>query len=111
MSRPLLCLQPRLSWLIAGLSLLLADPASAQLANLSTIHVPREGDYVARDFRFHSGETLPQLRLHYLSFGKPVRDAAGRTSNAVLILHGTGGSGRQFLQKQFADVLFGPGQP
>lgn len=77
---------------------------------MSSIHVPQEGDYISHDFHFHSGEVLPELRLHYMTFGKPARDASGRVTNAVLILHGTGGSGRQFLQPQFADVLFGPGQ-
>jgi len=77
---------------------------------VSSIHVPQEGDYISHDFHFHSGEVLPELRLHYMTFGKPARDASGRVTNAVLILHGTGGSGRQFLQPQFADVLFGPGQ-
>jgi homoserine O-acetyltransferase/O-succinyltransferase len=71
---------------------------------------PTEGDYIAHDFHFKSGETLPELRLHYLTFGKPVKDASGKVTNAVLILHGTGGSGRQFLAPQFADVLFGPGE-
>ena len=71
---------------------------------------PTEGDYVIHEFHFNSGETLPELRLHYLTFGKPNRDASGKVTNAVLILHGTGGSGRQFLAPQFADVLFGPGQ-
>lgn len=71
---------------------------------------PVEGDFVARDFRFQSGETLAELRLHYTTLGKPARDTQGRVTNAVLILHGTGGSGRQFLQPQFAGVLFGPGQ-
>lgn len=69
-----------------------------------------EGDYVARDFHFHSGETLAELRLHYQTLGKPARDSRGRVTNAVLILHGTSGSGRQFLAPQFAGVLFGPGQ-
>jgi homoserine O-acetyltransferase len=69
-----------------------------------------EGDFVIHNFQFHSGETLPELRLHYTTLGKPVRDAAGHTTNAVLILHGTGGTGQQFLQPQFAGVLFGPGQ-
>jgi homoserine O-acetyltransferase/O-succinyltransferase len=73
--------------------------------------VPAEGDYIAHDFHFKSGETLPELRLHYLTFGKPERDAAGKVTNAVLILHGTGGSGRQFLAPQFADTLFGAGEP
>jgi homoserine O-acetyltransferase/O-succinyltransferase len=70
-----------------------------------------EGDYTMRDFVFRSGEKLPELRLHYLTLGKPVKDARGRTTNAVLILHGTGGTGRQFLAPQFAGVLFGPGAP
>ncbi|MGB2621513.1 MAG: alpha/beta fold hydrolase [Candidatus Acidiferrum sp.] len=69
-----------------------------------------EGDFVIHNFHFRSGESLPELRLHYTTLGKPVRDAAGRTTNAVLILHGTGGTGHQFLQPQFAGVLFGPGQ-
>lgn len=71
---------------------------------------PQESDYVLRDFHFKSGETLPELRMHYMTLGKPVRDGHGRVTNAVLILHGTGGSGRQFLAPQFADVLFGPDQ-
>jgi len=69
-----------------------------------------EGDYVSHDFHFKTGETLPELRLHYMTFGKAERDSSGKVTNAVLILHGTGGSGRQFLAPQFADVLFGPGQ-
>jgi homoserine O-acetyltransferase len=71
---------------------------------------PTEGDWIARDVRFSSGETLGEVRLHYRTLGTPVRDGAGRVRNAVLILHGTGGSGAQFLQPQFADELFGPGQ-
>jgi homoserine O-acetyltransferase len=69
-----------------------------------------EGDYVAHHFKFKSDEQLPELRLHYRTLGKLVRDAQGRATNAVLILHGTGGSGQQFLQPQFAGELFGPGQ-
>jgi homoserine O-acetyltransferase len=72
--------------------------------------VTSDADYIAHDFRFRSGEVLPQLRLHYTTLGKPVRDASGRTTNAVLILHGTGGNGRNFLSPNFAGVLFGPGQ-
>ena len=70
---------------------------------------PVPGDFVLRDFRFASGETLPELRLHYMTIGQPRRDAGGVVRNAVLILHGTGGTGRQFLAKSFADVLFTPG--
>lgn len=69
-----------------------------------------EGDYVAHSFKFKSGEELPELRLHYRTLGKPDRDAQGRIKNAVLILHGTGGSGQQFLVPQFAGELYGPGQ-
>ena len=62
------------------------------------------GSYVIRDFRFASGETLPELRLHYRTLGRPGK-------NAVLILHGTGGSGSQFLSPLFAGELYGAGQP
>ncbi len=58
-----------------------------------------EGDLVVKDFKFHSGESLPELRLHYTTLGKLVRDAKGRVTNAVLILHGTGGAGQQFLRE------------
>src|SRR3989440_8653077 len=67
---------------------------------------PVEGDYVIRDFRFRSGETLPELKLHYTTVGTPVRDSAGVVRNAVLVMHGTGGTGRAFLRPQFAGVLF-----
>src|SRR5713226_1120540 len=69
-----------------------------------------ESDFAAKNFKFHSGETLAELRLHYTTLGKPARDAQGHVTNAVLILHGTGGSGHQFLQPIFAGELFGPGQ-
>jgi homoserine O-acetyltransferase len=70
---------------------------------------PVPGDFVLRDFRFATGETLPELRLHYVTIGEPRRDAHGTVRNAVLVLHGTGGSGRGFLSRNFADVLFGAG--
>jgi len=66
-------------------------------------------DFTLRDFHFRSGETLPALKLHYYTLGQPKKDATGQVTNAVLILHGTGGSGRQFTAPQFADVLFAPG--
>jgi homoserine O-acetyltransferase len=73
---------------------------------------PVEGDYTIRDFKFQSGETLPELRLHYRTIGKPEKDAQGKTTNAVLIMHGTTGSGAQFVPRpEFADELFGKGQP
>ncbi len=72
---------------------------------------PQEGDYVAGDFHFKSGETMAELKLHYRTLGTPRRDASGHTTNAVLILHGTGGSGAPFLRPIFGGVLFGPGEP
>jgi homoserine O-acetyltransferase len=71
---------------------------------------PVEGDYLIHDFRFASGETLPQLRIHYRTLGTPRTDAHGVVRNAVLITHGTGGSGAQFIRPEFAGELFGPGQ-
>jgi homoserine O-acetyltransferase/O-succinyltransferase len=70
-----------------------------------------EGDFVVRDFRFTSGETLPELRVHYRTLGTPRKDASGIVRNAVLILHGTGGTGAQFTNANFAGELFGAGQP
>jgi homoserine O-acetyltransferase len=72
---------------------------------------PTEGDYVARNFSFGTGETLPALKLHYRTIGTPQRDASGVVRNAVLILHGTGGTGQGFLSPTFGGMLFGPGQP
>jgi len=70
-----------------------------------------EGDFVVRDFKFASGESLPELRLHYTTLGRPARDANGVVRNAVLVLHGTGGSGRGFLSETFAGGLFAKGKP
>ena len=70
-----------------------------------------EGDFVIKNFRFTSGETLPELRIHYRTYGTPVRNAQGVVTNAVLIMHGTGGTGAQFVGRGFAGELFGPGQP
>jgi len=72
---------------------------------------PLAGDHVIRDFRFASGDTLPELKVHYRTIGQPRRDAAGHTTNAVLILHGTTGNGGGFIRNEFAGELFGPGQP
>jgi homoserine O-acetyltransferase len=90
-------------------------PSAAVVIYLNRAHTLEDGLYewtacVLRDFHFESGETLPELRMHYMTLGKPTRDAKGRVTNAVLILHGSGGSGRQSLAPQFADVLFGAGQ-
>jgi homoserine O-acetyltransferase/O-succinyltransferase len=84
-----------------------AQPLQSPLpAGLRTL----EGDYVIPNFRFASGEALPELRLHFTTLGKARRDEHGRVTNAVLLLHGTGGSGHSFLAPRFAGVLFGKGQ-
>ncbi|MEO8440082.1 MAG: alpha/beta fold hydrolase [Spartobacteria bacterium] len=72
---------------------------------------PNEGDFILRDFNFGSGETLPELRIHYRTLGKPAKNAPDVTQNAVLIMHGTTGSGAQFIRPEFAGELFGPGKP
>jgi homoserine O-acetyltransferase len=71
---------------------------------------PTPGDFRIKNFAFTSGEKLPELRIHYMTLGTARRDTAGHVTNAVLILHGTTGSGQQFARKQFADELFGAGQ-
>jgi homoserine O-acetyltransferase len=70
-----------------------------------------EGDYTIHDFRFASGENLPELRIHYRTLGKIDKDGQGKTRNAVLIMHGTTGSGAQFIRPEFAGELFGKDQP
>src|SRR5438046_3403767 len=97
----------RLFALAAAAHLLLSLPTRGQTA---TWPATTECDFVVKNFKFRSGETLPELRLHYTTLGKPARDAQGRVTNAVLILHGTGGTGHQFLTPIFAGELFGPGQ-
>jgi homoserine O-acetyltransferase/O-succinyltransferase len=81
------------------------------VARAAEYPAPTEGDYVAHDFKFASGETMPELRLHYRMLGKPDKDAQGMVRNAVLIMHGTTGSGAQFIRPEFAGELFGAGQP
>ena len=95
----------RLLTLACGLAaVLLACPVTAQ-------PVPVEGDFITPAFTLTTGQSLPELRMHYRTLGQPRRDAEGRIGNAVLLLHGTGGTGAQFLSPQFAGELFGPGQP
>lgn len=81
-----------------------SSPTKAQTADA------KEADAVFKDFVFSSGEKLPELKIHYTTLGTPVRDKDGSVTNAVMILHGTGGTGKQFFQPQFASELFGPGQ-
>jgi homoserine O-acetyltransferase len=86
-----------------------AAAASAQAPR--AFPAPVERDYVAHNFSFGSGETLPELRLHYRTIGAPQRDASGVVRNAVLVLHGTGGTGQGFLSPTFGGMLFGAGEP
>jgi homoserine O-acetyltransferase/O-succinyltransferase len=92
---------------IFALTLFLALSLSAVTQELSK---PAEGDYVVHDFHFRSGESLAEMRLHYRTYGKPVVDTSGKVTNAVMILHGTTGSGENFTAPTFAGVLFGSGQ-
>jgi len=90
-----------------ALLMLLAVP----VASAATYLAPVEGDYTIKDFHFASGTALPELRLHYRTLGTIHKDSKGHVDNAVLIMHGTGGAGTQFLQDRFAGELFGVGQP
>jgi homoserine O-acetyltransferase len=100
-----------LSACFAVLSLFAAAPAFAQTPPTAPPGpTPQSGDFVIRDFHFQSGETLPELRLHYTTFGTPHRNAAGHVDNAVLIMHGTGGAGTSLIRQEFSGQLFGPGQ-
>jgi homoserine O-acetyltransferase len=91
-----------------GLIAALAVQTAAPPAKVWPTH---EGDVVLKDFRFGDGERLPSVNMHYTTLGSPHRNAAGDIDNAVMVLHGTGGDGHQFLRAQFADELYGPGQP
>jgi len=93
------------------LAILAFTLASAASGLAQTWPNQREADFVVRNFRFATGETLPELRLHYLTLGTPRRDAAGAIANGVLLLHGTGGNSTSWLQASLAGELFGPGQP
>lgn len=102
--------------LLLALALLAATPTKASAPLAPTTPPTRswptqDAEYDIPDFRFRSGATLPTLRIHYTTLGQPHRDASGAIDNAVMVLHGTGGTGRQFLSPQFADHLYGPGQP
>ncbi|MGL4541623.1 MAG: alpha/beta fold hydrolase, partial [Polymorphobacter sp.] len=95
---------------LAAFALLAAAPAT-QLAAQSGNWPVKPGDFTIASFAFGSGEKLPELRQHYRTLGTPHRGKDGQIDNAVMVLHGTGGSGAQFLRPQFADELYGPGQP
>jgi homoserine O-acetyltransferase/O-succinyltransferase len=96
---------------ITALIVLMGACGAARAAELPK---PAQGDAVLKDFKFASGQTLPELKMHYRTLGKPVRGKDGKVANAVLILHGTGGTGSTFVEgvgaKMFAGELFGEGQ-
>jgi homoserine O-acetyltransferase len=93
-------------YVLAGIVLM----ASTSNALAQSYPTPAEGSFVARNHRFESGETLAEVKLHYWTVGTPRKDADGVVRNGVLILHGTGGSGRGFLTEGYAGRLFGKGQ-
>ena len=90
--------------LLAHVSTAIVVSLASFAAATADYPAPKEGDWVARDFRFHTGEVMPELRLHYTTVGAP-------SGEPVLIIHGTTGSGTGLLRPNFADELFGPGQP
>ena len=91
---------------VPGLLFAVTTCAAASYPNL------QEGDFVISKYKFRSGEQLETLKLHYTTIGTPVKNAAGIVSNAVLVLHGTGGTGHGFLERDyFHNELFAPGQP
>jgi homoserine O-acetyltransferase len=95
---------------LASLALLASTAAVADTPSEPGV-MRHAGDFVMHDFHFQSGETLPELRIHYTTFGQPRRDSAGHVTNAVLIMHGTGGSGANLADaKPFGPELFGAGQ-
>ena len=93
------------------ISAFLLSILAASLASAAEYPAPTEGDFTIRDFKFASGETMPEVRIHYRTLGKIEKDAQGKTTNAILIMHGTTGSGAQFIRPEFAGELFGKDQP
>jgi homoserine O-acetyltransferase/O-succinyltransferase len=91
-----------IAWILSALLLQAAQPAQTPQVT--------EGDFVIKNFTFTSGETLPELRIHYRTLGTPRKNVQGVTTNAVLIMHGTGGTGAQFVGRGFAGELFQAGQ-
>ena len=96
---------------IIRIFVILSSVLVASVASAGDYPTPTDGDFTIRDFKFQSGETLPELRIHYRTLGKPEKDAQGKTTNAVLVMHGTTGSGAQFIRPEFAGELFGKDQP
>src|SRR5215472_16814733 len=89
---------------LLGIPLTIAAALISCSAVVADYPAPKQADWIARDFKFHTGEVLPELRLHYTTIGEP-------SGQAVLVLHGTGSSAAGILTADFAGQLFGPGQP
>jgi homoserine O-acetyltransferase len=96
---------------VLALVLLIAAPSVSAQPSPPPRWQSTESDFIARNVTFRSGERMEEVRIHYATLGRPHRNRSGEIDNTVVLLHGTGGSGRQFLQPQFADELFAPGQP
>jgi homoserine O-acetyltransferase/O-succinyltransferase len=97
--------------LVSGIAYAQSSPSAPPAPRAQVATAPAEGDFTLAEYTFKTGERLQHVRLHYYTFGTLKKDAAGHALNAVLILHGTGGAGTQFLTDNFAGVLFGAGQP
>src|ERR1035437_2428618 len=115
-----LCMFPRIALYLIGVPLILggslfAQPTAPAPAPTSLAVVngwpTLDGTTILTNFRLGSGETLPSFKLHYLTVGKPHTNAAGKIDNAILLLHGTGGSAHSLLNPLFSNELFGPGEP
>ena len=116
-------MHPRIARLPLAATFLFATASFSQTMSMPPVNPPAapqapaiawptvDGVTILANFRFGAGETLPQLKVHYLTLGTPHRNAAGHVDNAVLLLHGTGGSAHSLLNPLFSNVLFGPGQP
>ena len=115
-------MRPSIAHFLIAATLLLASAAYSQTMSMPAATPPAaqaqptkwstaDGVVNLPNFRFGTGETLPQLKLHYLTLGTPHRNTAGHVDNAVLLLHGTGGDAHSLLNPIFSNVLFGPGQP
>ncbi len=103
---------------LSSLLLSVTIAATAQTMSSTPANTPQpakwptqDSTYIIKNFRFNTGETLPELKLHYLTLGQPHRNSAGHVDNAILLLHGTGGNRFTLLNPVFSNVLFGPGQP
>ena len=115
-------MRPSIAHFLIAATLLLAAAAHSQTMSMPAATPPAaqaqptkwstaDGVVNLPNFRFGTGETLPQLKLHYLTLGTPHRNTAGHVDNAILLLHGTGGDAHSLLNPIFSNVLFGPGQP